>query len=29
VRILAYKAENRFHDAIETGLEVLARHCHI
>ena len=25
VRILAYKAENRFHDAIETGLEVLAQ----
>jgi histidine kinase len=25
VRILAYKAENRFYDAIETGLEVLAQ----
>ncbi len=25
VRILALKAENRFHDAIETGLEVLAQ----
>jgi predicted ATPase len=25
VRILAYKAENRFHEAIETGLEVLAQ----
>ena len=25
VRILAYKADNRFHDAIETGLEVLAQ----
>jgi predicted ATPase/class 3 adenylate cyclase len=25
VRILAYKAENRLHDAIETGLEVLAQ----